>query len=133
MKRHLAIAASIVIAACAPMGTTSSRKEARQAALAGARPVGPPIDCLNLTQIRSTRVRSDSVIDFEMAGGEIYRNTLPISCPSLGFEERFAYATSLSRLCSVDTITVLHAAGGGARGATCGLGSFQKIELPRRR
>ena len=129
MKRTLMIAAIIAASGCAPM----DRDGARQAALVEAQPVGAPTDCLNLTQIRSTRVRSDSVIDFEVAGGEVYRNTLPSSCPGLGSEERFAYATSLSRLCSVDTITVLHSGGGPAREATCGLGLFQKIQLPQRR
>jgi hypothetical protein len=38
----------------------------------------------------------------------------------------------LSRLCSVDIITVLHSGGGGQRGASCGLGAFQPVELPRR-
>jgi hypothetical protein len=128
MKPLLIIAASIAAASCAPMGRT----EARQAALAEARPVGEPVDCVNLSQIRNTRVRSARVIDFEMTGGTVYRNTLPNECPGLSFEERFSYATSLSRLCSVDIITVLHTGGGAQRGASCGLGSFQRVELPRR-
>ena len=128
MKPLLIIAVSIAAASCAPMG----RNEARQAALAEARPVGEPVDCVNLNQIRNTRVRSDRVIDFELTGGTVYRNTLPNACPGLSFEERFSYATSLSRLCSVDIITVLHTGGGAQRGASCGLGPFQRVELPRR-
>jgi hypothetical protein len=63
-----------------------------------------------------------------VSGKRWYRNTLPQSCPSLGFEERFGYATSLSELCSVDIITVLYATP-VSRGASCGLGKFQPVEL----
>jgi hypothetical protein len=89
---------------------------------------GAPVDCLQLQSIRSTHVRDDNTIDFETSGRKIYRNTLPYSCPSLGFEERFMYKTSLSQLCSVDFITVLQSFGGGlAPGASCGLGKLQPM------
>lgn len=87
-----------------------------------------PLECIHLRQIRDTKVRSDSVIDFNMLGGKVYRNTLPHSCPQLGFEERFSYKTSLSQLCSTDIITVLTTAGPGiSSGASCGLGQFQEM------
>jgi hypothetical protein len=93
---------------------------------------GAPISCVNITQIRESRVRSDQVIDFKVGGNKWYRNTLPYSCPSLGFEERFSYRTSLSQLCSVDIITVLQSFGGQlGPGASCGLGKFQPVELAK--
>lgn len=92
------------------------------------RPVGKAVNCVQLRQISSTSVRDDRTIDFHMLGGKIYRNTLPYSCPGLGFEEKFMYKTSLSRLCSVDIITVLNNTGGLSRGASCGLGKFQPME-----
>ena len=76
--------------------------------------------------IRETRVRNDRTIDFYANGGKVYRNVLPYSCPSLGFEERFSYKTSLSQLCSTDIITVLTSPG-IKRGASCGLGKFQPV------
>ena len=91
-----------------------------------ATPSGAAVDCLQLTQIRETRVRDDQTIDFYTRGGKVYRNVLPQSCPELGFEERFAYQTSLSQLCSVDIITVLRTAP-LMRGASCGLGKFQPV------
>ena len=95
-----------------------------------ARETGKAVDCVSLTQLRESRVRNDQVIDFRTSGKKWYRNTLPYSCPSLGFEERFSYKTSLSQLCSTDIITVLHTAGGQLdRGASCGLGKFQPVEL----
>lgn len=95
-----------------------------------ARETGKPVSCIPIVQIRESRVRSDSVIDFRTSGKKWYRNTLPNSCPSLGFEERFAYTTSISQLCSTDIITVLQSYGGSiGRGASCGLGKFQPVEL----
>ena len=99
-------------------------------AVPDATPIGDPVDCVQLTNIRSTQVHGDSTIDFHMNGGKIYRNTLPNSCPSLGFEERFSYKTSLSQLCSVDIIRVLQSYGGSLQeGAGCGLGKFQPVKL----
>lgn len=92
--------------------------------------LGKAVDCIAITQIRESRVRSDSIIDFRVGSKRWYRNTLPQSCPSLRYEERFSYSTSLSQLCSVDTIAVLHAyAGGLHEGARCGLGKFEPVEL----
>ena len=93
---------------------------------------GKPVSCINLSQIRESKVRNDQVIDFRTSGKKWYRNKLPNSCPSLGFEERFSYKTSLSQLCSTDIITVLQSYGGGlGRGPSCGLGQFQPVEITK--
>ncbi len=89
---------------------------------------GKPVSCVQLNNIRNTNVHGDSVIDFHMNNGKVYRNTLPMSCPSLGFEERFLYKTSLSQLCNVDIITVLQSPG-LSPGASCGLGKFQPVKI----
>ena len=94
-----------------------------------ATPTGKPVDCVRLSDIRETRVRSDQVIDFEMSGRRTYRNTLPYACPRLGFEERFSYTLSTGELCSVDTITVLDSS--GMRGPSCGLGQFQPVSIAK--
>ena len=94
---------------------------------------GEPVDCIPIRQIRSTNVRDDRTIDFQMNGRRIYRNVLPNSCPTLGFEKRFSYVTSLAQLCSVDIITVLWNQGNTLQsGASCGLGKFQPMERPPR-
>jgi len=97
----------------------------------GASKAGNPENCISITQIRSTKVVSDRVIDFEMNGNRVYRNVLPISCPTLANEERFAYRTSVAQLCAIDTITVLRNPGLD-RGPTCGLGPFQPVQRPPR-
>ena len=93
------------------------------------RAVGEPKNCVTISQIRSTKVVDNNNIDFRMAGGKTYRNTLPQSCPGLKFENRFSYRTSINQLCSVDIVHVLHDEGGRLyEGAGCGLGKFQQIE-----
>jgi hypothetical protein len=100
---------------------------ARETGVPAATPSGKPVDCVRLSDVRETHVRSDQVIDFELRDRKFLRNTLPYSCPQLGFEERFAYSVTNNELCAVDTITVLVSSGG--RGATCGLGKFQPVTL----
>ncbi len=96
--------------------------------------IGSPIDCVQLHSIRQTNVIDDSNIDFVMNGNKFYRNTLPNSCPGLGFEQAFSYQTSMSQLCSVDIITVVRNGGGGPRiGASCGLGKFTPIAPPAKK
>jgi hypothetical protein len=94
-------------------------------------PTGKAQSCITTSRIRQSHVRNDRVIDFEMNGGQVYRNTLPFACSSLGFEQSFAYKTSVGELCSVDTITVLR--GGNGTGPTCGLGEFQPVRLVAKR
>jgi hypothetical protein len=104
---------------------------AAQAAKAPPEPpkvIGPAVNCLQLQNIRETRVRDDRTIDFITRGGQWYRNTLPNSCPQLGFERAFAYQTSITQLCNVDIITVIVQGAGPRRGASCGLGKFTPIE-----
>jgi len=90
--------------------------------------IGEAENCVNRSLIRSTDVVDDYTIDFTMAGGKVYRNTLPRRCPGLGFEDAFSYRTSINRLCNVDIIRVIRNFGGGINeGAACGLGKFQQI------
>jgi hypothetical protein len=118
----------LLLAGCA-QGPTQ-RQEADRRALADARPLGAPVDCIDLARIDHTRVRDSGTIDFHMRGREIYRNSLPHECPGLAFEDSFTYRTSLGRLCSVDTIQVNSRT--GIPGPTCALGKFQRLDPPPR-
>ena len=116
----------LIIATLVLMSSTAIARDRN--AVPDATPIGDAVSCVQLQSIRSTQVHGDSVIDFHMNGGKVYRNTLPNRCPSLGFEERFLYKTSLSQLCSVDIITVLQSSG-LSQGPNCGLGKFQPVKL----
>lgn len=128
IRYPLLLTGTLAMAACAPV----ERNDRADPAMAG-----PPVTvlgdaqtCINRSQIRNSRVRSDQVIDFEMRGSKVYRNTLPNTCPRLGFEEAFTYTTSINQLCNTEIIYVLEQIGSGPpqRGAGCGLGMFVPVE-----
>jgi hypothetical protein len=127
-KRAIAASAAVAVVAlsgCARTGLANDRfvSKARAATV-----VGPAASCVQIRRIHDTRVWDDRTIDFVMDDGTRYRNTLPYRCPELGFQQRFAYKTSTTSLCSVDTITVLPT-GSSIPGATCGLGKFVPVKL----
>jgi hypothetical protein len=87
-----------------------------------------PTDCLPVSLIRRTEVVDDQTIIFHMRGRKAYRNYLPRKCPGLARENRFGYDVRGSRLCSIDTVTVLEQyAGRLERGFTCQLGEFHPL------
>ena len=55
-------------------------------------PSGTPVDCISISQIRSSSVRDDRTIDFEVSGKKIYRNSLPNSCPAWASSGAFPIA-----------------------------------------
>jgi hypothetical protein len=112
--------------ACAP----SHADEVRDIKAPAATVVGEPVRCIDISAIRNTQVWDDYTIDFITTGGHTYRNTLDSQCLRLGFEERFAYETSLGQLCSSDRISVLD--GSGHRGVPCGLGEFVPVEVAKK-
>lgn len=84
-----------------------------------------PQDCVVVANIDQTKALDDQTLIFRMRGKDVYRNTLPRTCPGLQRENRIAYETRVGRLCSIDTITVLERFGVGfTRGFTCRLGEF---------
>ena len=124
MNIRTAAVTAFVIAAAAVPGTARDRNQVPEAI-----PDGEPVSCLRTTDIQSSHVRSDSVIDFETRARKFYRVTLPQGgCPGLGFEERFSYTTTIAQLCSTDIITVLYSSP-PQTGASCGLSEFQPIKL----
>ena len=84
-----------------------------------------PQDCVITSRIDQTEAIDDQNIIFRMRGKQVYRNTLPRTCPGLLRENRIAWETSTARLCNIDQITVLESYGVGFRpGFTCRLGEF---------
>ncbi len=128
MRIHTLILTAALIASSSAVIAKDSRHE-----VPAAIETGKPVSCISIRSIQESRVRNDNVIDFRVSGKKWYRNTLPHSCPSLGFEEAFSYSTSLSQLCSVDIISVLRRTGGQLdQGPSCGLGKFQPVEIAKR-
>ncbi len=124
MHKSLLIVSTLAVLTLGATAGMSAKKEP-----APVRAVGEPVNCVSLRNIRSTNVVDANTIDFKMNGGKTYRNSLPYSCPSLKFEDRFSYRTSTNQLCNVDIVRVLHDYGGRlTEGAGCGLGKFQPVE-----
>ncbi len=121
----------LIIAGCAsePSPAEAARSAAAIAAAPAATVKGPGQSCIDRSQVRNTVVRSDQVIDFEMQGGKVYRNTLKARCPGLGWDRAIAYETSIDQLCTPQIIYTLQTIGGTLqRGAGCSLGDFVPIE-----
>ncbi|WP_298469685.1 hypothetical protein [uncultured Erythrobacter sp.] len=121
------ITGALTVASCAPVDPETRVDPA----LAGppVKVLGEERSCIQRSNIRNSRVRSDQVIDFEMRGGKVYRSVLPNKCPRLGFEEAFSYNTSINQLCNTEIIYVVEQIGGQIqRGAGCGLGRFVPVE-----
>jgi hypothetical protein len=126
MKKLILGLATLAIATTAGAFGPAERR-AKQ--LAAYEPAGKAVSCIDIRSIDSTQVLSNTVIDFKMRGGKVYRNTLSYSCPGLSFEDSFSYRTSSSQLCSVDIIRVLQSTGSHLQeGAACGLGTFQPMQ-----
>ena len=121
--------------ACAPLALAACTNQGpaeRPPVSPAARITGEPQSCVQLTQLRESRIRDDWTIDFIRGGNQAWRNTLPHKCNGLRSADAFTYETSLTQLCSTDIIYVLDNVGGSPqRGAGCGLGRFVPVELDR--
>ena len=123
-----ALAAAALVVAVGP-GSVDART-LKKNPVPAVRETGPAVSCVPLAQLRDSHVRDDRTIDFMRDRKRGWRNVLPQECPGLKSADTFSYETSLSQLCSVDIIHVLNQYGGSyQRGAACGLGKFQPIEL----
>lgn len=127
-----ALAPALALAACAP-ADPAARAAADAARVPAATVVGEAQNCIEISQMRSSVVRSDSVIDFEMTGGRVYRNTLRQRCPALGIDRAITYETSITQLCRQQIVYSFQNFGGvPQRGPACALGEFVPVEYAAR-
>lgn len=128
MKRFTAAFAALL--ACAGCASNERASDEDRWALAAANPVAPPVSCIPISRIDRTAARDNRTIDFITTDGRTLRNRLPNGCGGLHPGRALMYRTSLDRLCSTDTITLLES--DGAAGPSCGLGMFQEVAVPPR-
>jgi hypothetical protein len=84
--------------------------------------------CITLRNVRRTEVIDDRNVLYHMRGKTVYLNVLPRACNGLARENRFSYATTMGRLCDLDSITVLYPDPSGLRGGnSCQLGKFHNL------
>ena len=118
----------LIAAACAPTAP-AARAAADAERVPAVTVLGPGESCINGSQVRSTVVHSDRVIDFTMTGGKVYRNTLTQSCPGLAIDRAITFENSINQLCKPQIVYSLRNIGGVLeRGAGCSLGEFVPVE-----
>ena len=107
MKRHLIMRVRLVVWGLvgAMLGT---------AALSAHKPATAQMNnCIDIQRMRSTHALDDSTILATLRGNEFAKISLASRCIGLRIQDGFSYATSITKLCPGDIITVL--GGGGDR------------------
>lgn len=102
---HFATAAALL--AVAPALAQDDRAARAQGDLAKAlegRTAGDPVKCLNLRDIRSTKIIDRTAIIYETTGGVLYVNTPKGGASSLDKWDVLVTDTRSSQLCSIDIV-----------------------------
>ncbi|HVN76056.1 MAG TPA: hypothetical protein VMT19_07040 [Thermoanaerobaculaceae bacterium] len=127
----IALSAAIVIAGCAhnaPSGVGARAEAASDEAglaeaLAG-RTAGPPQECVAMADLGAQRSYGRGVIVFDGRTEDVvYVNRPPVACPGLDAGRALKSATTVTRLCRGDIVTVFDPVGGVGVGS-CSLGQF---------
>lgn len=91
-------------------------------------PPGKPQRCIDTRRIRSVRPLDANTLLFHMRNGDVWRSRLPVSCPGLHPDVTLMYEARSSKLCNLDSVTVLTDTGFGfLPGLECGLGKFDYL------
>ena len=78
--------------------------------------------CLDLGRMRTSHALDDSTILVTMRNNDFAKISLASKCVGLKIQDGFSYATSITKLCPGDIITVL--GGGGDR---CGIATITPL------
>ncbi len=97
--------------------------EAQLARATEGRVAGQPVDCLNLRDIRSTRIINRTAIIYDTGGGKIYVNTPRSGASSLRDGDILLTDTHSPQLCSIDIVRLYDNSAKMQTGSV-GLGQF---------
>jgi hypothetical protein len=106
--------------------------EAKLAQSLDGRLAGEPVDCLNLRDIKSSRIINRTAILYETIGGTIYVNRPDAGRESLSDWDVLVTRTHMNRLCSIDVVD-LYDSGARMRTGSVFLGQFVPYRKPGRR
>lgn len=84
--------------------TQHPKAEAKLARLLEGRAAGAPVDCLNLLDIRSSRIMDRTAILYETIGGTLYLNRPEAGRESLNVGDVLVTDTHSHQLCDIDTV-----------------------------
>jgi hypothetical protein len=101
----------------------SPKAQAQLAKAIEGRVAGKPVDCINLRDIRSTEVIDGTAIIYRVSGSKLYVNTPRSGQSALNSSNVPVLRTSISQLCSVDTLQMYDTASRFPTGAVF-LGEF---------
>jgi len=90
-------------------GVAQAKPQDREAELARAlqgRVAGEPVSCIDLHRVRSSRIITDTAIIYD-AGGVVYVNRPHNGADQLNQWDTMVTRTISTRLCNVDTITMI--------------------------
>lgn len=117
------LAGAMAFAGVAAQAAPDRSPEAKLAKALDGRVAGKPVTCLNLRDIRSTRIIDNTAILYETGGGKIYVNTPRSGASSLRDGRVMVTNTHSSQLCSIDTVK-LYESGSRMQTGWVGLGEF---------
>ena len=131
MRKLLSIAAFSLLAASAS-AMASPAREANEAKLARAlegRVAGEPVRCINLRNVRSSRIIDRTAILYD-AGGTIYVNRPRGGGESLDRWDTLVTRLHSSQLCSIDIVNLFES-GSNIQTGFVSLGEFVPYRKPR--
>lgn len=124
----VAIAAGMAVALPAQADQRRSPEQQLERALEG-RVAGEPVNCVNLRNVRNSRVIDRTAILFD-AGGTIYVNRPRSGAESLDRNDTQVVRSFSGQLCAIDTIRMVDPVSGMFRGSVF-LGEFVPYRRPR--
>lgn len=129
MRNALSLLAGSLLLAGTP-ALAGATPEAKLAAALEGRVAGAPVDCLNLRDIRSSRIINDTAILYETRDGTLYLNRPDAGASALDQWDVLVTDTRSSQLCSIDVVH-LYDTSARMRTGSVFLGDFVPYEEPR--
>jgi hypothetical protein len=131
MRRALSLLlAGLAIAAAPAAAAKPATGEARLARAIEGRIAGEPTDCIDLRDIRSSRIIADTAIVYEGPGNVLWVNRPRSGASSLDSWDVLVTNTHSSRLCSIDVVRLYDTAARMQTGFVF-LGDFVPYRKPR--
>ncbi len=128
MKKLTRILPAACLLALAGLASAAGQQSTTQEITQQESKADRPVHCVDLIRIDHTDILDSKHMLFTMIDKRQYLNTLPVGCPGLRPNDPYLTRTTLTELCDLDIITVLHPTGVGfMQGPSCGLGMFQPV------
>ena len=122
MRKILALMIGTLALAGAPAHAERLRGEAKLAQMLEGRVAGEPVRCVNLRNVRASRVVDRTAIVYE-AGSTIYVNRPQVGAESLNQWDALVTRLHSTQLCDIDVVTLVDTATGMYSGSVF-LGEF---------